>query len=385
MNINGVVMGGSQHAILDDDFSPASGKVQIIRPGGIGAEGTGARGYFQVAEHDVLAELGNDAHAVHIVNMAVIPEDVFASVLKEAAAVPPGIAVLVGLARFHGWGAFLERDADFSGRQLSDDCFPGVETALESAGGGIENFGIPSHAEFPAGSVPGQVSILHCVQDSVRNSCFHGIPFNFRDQKFPHGRMQVIKPQAVQGNVFRMFHADKDGFSFQQDVGGSRLSLQAYVFGFHQADSHGLGLVGRIVGVGNLRFSGHQGTVFEDMPAGHEPDGDRGLFGSFPHQRQGDGMFPRMDDERISPRHDETVGRRHAFPRRGWGRSRIAVISLVRVYMPDMVSCGLRALRPFRIIRCRAWPCQHCENKKQGGHGVLHAATPTGTRFSGQG
>ena len=75
---------------------------------------------------------------------------------------------------------------------------------------------------------------------------------------------------------------------------------------------------------------------------------------------------PRMDDERISPRHDETVGRRHAFPRRGWGRSRIAVISLVRVYMPDMVSCGLRALRPFRIIRCRAWPCQHCENKKQG-------------------
>ena len=197
--------------------------------------------------------------------------------------------------------------------------------------------------------------------------------------------MQVIKPQAVQGNVFRMFHADKDGFSFQQNVGGSRLSLQAYVFGFHQADSHGLGLVGRIVGVGNLRFSGHQGTVFEDMPAGHEPDGDRGLFGTFPHQRQGDGMFPRMDDERISPRHDETVGRRHAFPRRGWGRSRIAVISLVRVYMPDMVSCGLRALRPFRIIRCRAWPCQHCENKKQGGHGVLHAATPTGTRFSGQG
>ena len=43
MNINGVIMGGSQHAILDDDFSPASGKVQIIRPGGIGAEGTGAR------------------------------------------------------------------------------------------------------------------------------------------------------------------------------------------------------------------------------------------------------------------------------------------------------------------------------------------------------
>ena len=51
-----------------------------------------------MAEHDVLAELGNDAHAVHIVNMTVIPEDVFASVLKEAAAVPPGIAVLVGLA-----------------------------------------------------------------------------------------------------------------------------------------------------------------------------------------------------------------------------------------------------------------------------------------------
>jgi hypothetical protein len=47
MNIDGVVMGGSQHAILDDDFSPASGKVQIIRPGGAGAEGAGRGAMFK--------------------------------------------------------------------------------------------------------------------------------------------------------------------------------------------------------------------------------------------------------------------------------------------------------------------------------------------------
>ena len=288
--------------------------------------------------------------------MAVVPDDVPAPVLEKSAAVPPRVAVLVGLSRPHGRGAFLERDADFSGGQFFNDRFSRVKAALESAGGGIEDLGISSHPEFPAGTAPSQGAVLHRIQGAVRNGRLHSVSFNFRYQEFPHGRVHVVKAQAVQGNVFRVLHADENGFSLQQDVGGSRLALQAYVFGLHQADGHGLGLVGSVIGVGNLRLSGDQGAVLENVPAGHEPDSDRSLSGAFPHERQRGRMLSGLDDERVPARHDEAVGRGHALPGRGGGSSGVAVVSLVRVYVPGMVPGGLCALRPFRVVRCRAQP-----------------------------
>lgn len=68
-----------------------------------------------MVEHDIFTELGNDAHSVHIVNVTVIPDDVFASVLEKTTAVSSGIAVLIGLPWLHAWRPFIKTDADFAG------------------------------------------------------------------------------------------------------------------------------------------------------------------------------------------------------------------------------------------------------------------------------